>query len=1233
MKPADKTPMNVPLGDAPELLIEASAGTGKTYALTTLAARLLVEKRVEIGESLVVTFTIAATGELRDRIRATLRAALRLARGEDAPSDNQAVDLLARWQGLEIDRADIARRLDLALLDLDRANVMTIHGFCQRVLGDFAFEGGLPFAFEVAGDGTDALNASIRDEWRRLAYPASPLLVRYADKKLVKYPFDKPAVAELAGWVSGYVARLDLEIVGTDSSTQEASRELDGMEDAWRKALDKAREAHEAVAESMSDDDRNRIAAALHRPEAVFCTGESYLGKPREGTRLCKASPELAKVLVELNQKSEELRCGYDGLLRCLRRDALRNTRTLLDRRVREDRTLGFDDLLTGVHRALDTGSLARRIRDRYPWALIDEYQDTDRVQAEIFRRIYRDTRLADDAGALIIVGDPKQSIYRFRSADIFAYLTTSNAIADEAKLSLSRNFRSVPALTEAVNAVFDHPCPFALPGIRYDPVESAREKSELAIDGETLAGGGNSPFQIRYFPWDKKLRTKSDMGDLAARLAADEIAAVLGLSDQGRAKLGGGPVRGSDIAVLVRTAEQGRRVARELHERRIASVEIGIENVMASREAEQLERLLWAVAKPQSPNRTRGALTADVLGLDARAVGALQDDDNAWNVWTERLADWLDEWERADVATMIRRVLESGEARGADRLLRYRDGARRLTNLKHLAELLQEAETRERYSPTGLAAWFTRQRANAGDRDEMALLRLDSDEQLVKIVTMHAAKGLEFPIVFCPFLWDANARRDADWANYHSSEAGHRETLHLHPAKAEHDLDWQEGFSDETRLLYVALTRARERCVVTWTKIRSTENAPLAWLLYGREPPVGDGPVPSRPGEGGRAKAGDRKARPYAALATETMDAATVVKVADDAKKLSPEQWRAGLDDLVSRCSAEIGIVDMDPGYESPSIERAATALAELTARRLGRELARVRQMSSYSALVHSAGVADSPDEHETVEQPDRDEVDTADEEEEVAAQREPSLNAFTFPAGRRAGNCLHRIFERLDRDEEDSVEDACRESLARYRIEAQWVDVARTMVANTRATLLAAANGPGSGKGFRLDDLDRVVPEMEFHLPLEGLDRRRLGEALADHGYDNPFAGSRSSIDGYLRGFIDLVAGHDGVWYVLDYKSNWLGYRPGDYRPAALAKAMRDHRYPLQYLLYLVALGRYLAGRLPAYDYDKHVGGAFYLFLRGIDPASGMDRGVYFDRPSRACIDALDGCFRGAA
>ena len=1198
------TPLDFPLGEAHELLIEASAGTGKTYALTTLLARLLVEERAEIGELLVVTFTMAATGELRDRVRATLRAVLGLARGEgdeEGRSEAQARTLMDRWRGLGIDEADVVRRLDLALLDLDRANVMTIHGFCQRLLADFAFDGGLPFGFEVAGDGSDTLNAAVGDEWRRWSYPASALLVRYAEKN--GFSADK-----LPGWVAGYVSRPDLDIVGVDASTEESSLGLDGLELKWGTALGEANRAFEAEGPTMPVDHRTAIEAAMRRPGVTFVDPKLHFSNESLRTKLLDHNPSsvLAEALSKLEEVSTELREKYDGLLASLRRDALVNTRATMERRVREDRRLGFDDLLTGVHRALrDHRGLAARIRERYPWALIDEYQDTDRVQAEIFRRIYGEGRRADDPGALVIVGDPKQSIYRFRSADIFAYLSTSENVSAEAKLDLVRNYRSVPALTEAVNAVFDHPCPFALDGIEFKPAESAVEESRLRIDGETVAEGGDARFQIRYVPWlPGRPRRKADVGDMVARLASDEIAALLSLADRGKATWEGAPLRGSDIAVLVRKAEQGKRVARALHERGIASVEIGIENVLASREAEQLERVLWAIAKPQSPRRTRGALAADVFGLGAAGIDALQDDDLAWNTWTERLGSWLEEWQQAGVATLIRHLLESEDVKGADHLLRYRDGARRLTNLKHLAELLQAEETRERYSPTGLAAWFTRQRANAGDRDEVSLLRLDSDEQLVKIVTMHAAKGLEFPVVFCPFLWDAGRPDDNKaWADYHRREPGHPEVLDLNPSPEARNADWLEQFSDETRLLYVALTRARERCVVTWTKVQQTENAPFSWLLYGHETASGEvGP-------------------------------ATVRDVAKEVKSRSNEVWRQGLDDLASRCSADIGIVDVAFEYESASGAPSAPEPVTLDVRRLDRRLARIRQMTSYSALVHGAGVAETPDDHGVVEQPDRDEDVSPENEDETPAASESTPNAFTFPAGRRAGNCLHRIFERLDRGEEESVESACREGLGRYRIDLEWLGVARSLVENTRTTVLTASDGPGAGMGFRLGELERPVPEMEFHVPLEGLDRNRFGQALAEYGYANPFDGSRSSIEGFLRGFIDLVAGHDGVWYVLDYKSNWLGNRAQDYRASGLARAMGEHRYPLQYLLYLVALHRYLAVRLPGYDYDTHVGGAFYLFLRGIDPAAGMDRGIYFDRPSRACIEALDACFRGAS
>jgi len=1197
----DTTALDVALGDADERLIEASAGTGKTYALTTLVARLLVEQDTEIGKLLVVTFTVAATGELRDRIRATLRAVLRQARGEDSKCDTQAAQLLARWQALGIDQNAVDQRLDLALVDLDRANVMTIHGFCQRLLADFAFDGGLPFAFSVAGDGFDTLVAAVHDAWRRHLYSASECWAQYATANGF-------TPAKLVEWASGYVAKPSLKIRGAKRYSERSVRKVDALEQAWCAAQKDVEEALRDARERITPTLQRKISNAL-APDAL--TLEVVTERQRES--LPGKDAVLAAKVDALERARSELLDALAELLRSARRDVIERARATINQRVREDRRLGYDDLLTGVHEALrgSTGErLARRIRERYPWALIDEYQDTDRVQADIFRRIYRDVRHEDDTGALFIVGDPKQSIYRFRSADIFSYLNTSASVPDEAKLHLTRNYRSAPALTTAVNAVFDHECPFALNEIRYDKVESAVPGAGLRIEGDTFDGAGDAPFQLRYFPPEKGkdhwTKTTSPITDLAARLAADEIAQLLALAGAGRAMLGDKPVSGSDIAVLVRTTKQGRQVGQVLRERGIGSIEIGIENVFASREAEYLERLLWAIARPQSPNKTRGALASDLFGLSAGALAALQDDDSAWSEWTERLGTWLEEWQRAGVATFLRRILESEDALGAHRLLRYPDGARRLTNVMHLAELLQTVETQERYSPPSLAAWFTRQRANARDRDEVALLRLDTDEQLVKIVTAHAAKGLEFPIVFCPFVWDSRAPGKKHWAEYHGEEDDHPEFLDLKPSQAALDADWLEQFSDEARLLYVMLTRAKERCVVTWAKVTQAEYAPLSWLLYARD-----------------VKAGE-------------VDAKLVLGAAKRTKALNSRDWRSGLDGLVNRTPESFGIVDVDPGFESPTSVRATPLPLELEVRERRRDTDRIRQMTSYSALAHSTGAAESPDDHETVEQPDRDEVTEAVEDGETVAPEdgEPARDAFSFPGGTRSGNCLHRIFERLDRREEGTLEAICRDGLERYRIGTEWLDVVQSLVENTRGTVLVPAAGPGRDKGFRLDGLARPLPEMEFHLPLEGLDRRRLGNALAAHRYDNPFGGSNpSSIDGFLRGFIDLVAGHDGVWYVLDYKSNWLGRRPEDYRRDRLKRAMAEHRYPLQYLLYLTALHRYLSVRLPDYDYDEHVGGAFYLFLRGIDPAAGMDRGIYFDRPDRACIEALDACFQGSS
>ena len=1284
-------------------LIEASAGTGKTHELTTIVARLLVEQDLGLGEILVVTFTRAATAELRDRIRRTLRSVHRVVGGdESAGADPQAEALLAGWrEKASFDRETAARRLEAALLEIDRANVFTIHGFCQRVLSDLAFDGGFPFGFEVSGDDAELVATAARDSWRRRVYRVSRTLAGYAMEREFRPD-------ELTQWVRAWRGKPDLRIVGGDA----LPAPIEAYEGRWRGALDEVRAEWKLHGEAFLAEVRdgewlNRSRYRLPRITSELVFLETLLAHPepdlpKEGTfgrygtkalaAACKKRYELPSNLLfdafdRLEAASAELRAAFDAWLRRARHEVLEEARESIRHRVRRDRRPGYEDLLLEVHDALQGEGgerLAERIRGKFPCALIDEFQDTDPVQARIFMLIYgggeaggaaggwiaREAREsgAEDAvradgprreaaaggreappradrvagsGALRVVGDPKQSIYGFRGADVFAYLRAREA-ASEAR-ALTRNWRSVPALVEAVNAMFDRPNPFAVHEIEYRPIEPARERRDpLRVEDDD----GPLRFRLLPAPADEKPWPKEKAAPLAAADAADGIARLLARAAEGEATIeerttagegGLRPVTGADIAVLVRTREQGRRVADALRARNVRSIEIGEASVFASREAEQMERLLWSLVDPGRDARVRGALAGDLFGLDAAALFALEEDEEDWSGWLERLRAWRTEWEADGIGRLLRRLVEAEGV--AARLLRYPDGARRLTNIRHLADLLHQAEAESRLAPSALAAWFSRRRADERTRDEEAELRLESDEQLVRIMTIHVSKGLEFPIVFCPFAWDGRgpARNRSAHAAYHAPGAeGYRAVLDLAPGEEARAAAWREELSESLRLLYVALTRAKYRCVVTWGQVNQAGHTPLAWLLHNAD----------RDGM-------DAAADPDA---VDAAIAATAARFQDLGHAALHEEVRAFAGPHAGRIS--VSVIAPGETVRPPVVDESPPALA---ARRLGRPLRRVRQMTSYSALsaaAEPATVLPAPNPP-GAESPDHDQHEAPEPPEpaEEPATGTGGRTAFTFPRGAAAGSCLHQIFERLDTrppraGAEADLEAICRDALRDFGFDDEWADVARAIVEATRAVRLAepgwrapdagAASGesrpPDGSDGFRLvDPLPRLV-ELEFALPVAGLDRGRLASLLLEHGYPNPFPASSERpedepappIDGFLRGFIDLVVEHRGRWYIVDYKSNWLGPSPEDYGPDCVAAAMRSRSYPLQYLLYLVALHRYLGLRLPGYDYERHIGGVFYLFVRAMDPAAGMGRGVYFDRPDSSCMDALDTLFR---
>ena len=1230
--PAQTQPLDVPLDG--DLLVEASAGTGKTYALTTLVARLIVESGWRIDDLLIVTFTVAATGELRTRVRSAMRDALEIVRGSDA-GNGLGRDLVRRWRNARIDPDEIESKLARAIRDFDRANVMTIHGFCQRALTEFAFDARIPFGFGVSGDDSAEVAGAIRDFWRQHIAPEPMPLLDVA--KIDRFDLDN-----LSKWIGNHHAKPSVIRGVRDFADEYASASAARLEafQATREAWDDLEQRErflEALATLRWNQNQNAdrlqevlVAFDANDPDLLPLQNAGYFGLQALAGKLSKRTPqELPAIPLydhfdTLGAHSEKIR---DLWLSDRRQRLLEYAKKSLRHDTWKHRRLSFNALLTELHHALAGASgaaLSERIRARYPVALIDEFQDTDRLQAGIFEKIYApsDTHAATVSvkGRLMIVGDPKQSIYRFRGADVFAYLNATARRRDMRKLSLTRNYRSSPALVEAVNAVFKRANPFLRPEeIEFEEVQAATRRSDgLRTRGQRL---DDKPFQLRLFPGTEEGKSwnKGQLVDVAADHAADEIAQLLDLAREGKAGIRSNGTSqvlvGGDIAVLVRTGEQGRTIAGKLRERGVQSVEMGIDSVFKTPEASMLKHVLRALAADLAEynfaSLLRGALATDLFGLTLSDLAEFQDDDDTWARWTMRAQDWRRTWSERGGATLVRRLLFGKDTNCAAHLLEYPDGARRLTNVLHLTELMQEAEAGERLSPQGLVEWLARAMAYPGSGDDGAQLRLESDEHLVKIVTIHRSKGLEFPVVFCPFAWDGREKpKTAKTAEYHEKDSG-TAILDLNPAEDAVAEEWIEERADELRLLYVALTRAEYRCVVMWARVRFGENAPLAWLIHRPE-----------------------------LLAEDTLEAKLDANAAH-VKSLTAKAWLAEVERFANTEPDAIAttVLDgatliprrVDENLERPGIER-------LAARTLDRELRRIRQRTSFSALASEMGAAVTSDEHEDVDAPDHDQDPVVGEDaaqpESVVQESPPktdaegSLDAFTFPSGFRPGNCLHEVFEKSVVPGTD-LDEVCRESLAAYRIDAKWAPVARKIVENTFG---APLESPADGSVFRLDEVRRPIAELEFHLPLEGLDRARLGRCFADHGYDHGLPESRSRIDGFLHGFIDVVARHGERWYVMDYKSNWLGDDIHAYAAPALQDAMGAHGYAAQYLFYLTALHRFLRLRLPDYDYARHIGGVFYLFVRGMSPDL-PGNGVYRDAPPRDCIEAIDACFSGSA
>ena len=1191
-------------------LIEASAGTGKTWNLCGLYLRLLLEQGLETRQILVVTFTNAATAELRERIRARIVETLayledpRLAGGD--PFVHQLIETLVRERGLAPET--IKQRLDLARHSFDEAAIFTIHGFCQRALADAPFAAGLPMGQQLLADDAELRLEAVRDFWRRrLAGDAlADAMVnelarlkdspeRYAD--LLKRLLAKPLARVL--WPQGSEAPPPPDLAGLEQAYHRACATWNGQQEAILNTLTQGRsQLHgQTYSEGALAKSLQAWATLCQAGEALAAPGEKLelltAGKLRERTKNKCVTPvheffEQAQDYLTRRQALEHaLALGRAHLLRALVAEA---GPALVDAK-QALRGVTFDDMLQNLHQRLTQGGhpgLAPALRRRFPAALIDEFQDTDPLQFGIFQAIYAGG--PDPAQTpVFLVGDPKQAIYSFRNADLPTYLEAKRQAART--YSLVANQRASRPLIKALNALFGgHPRVFMLDGLDYQAVDYGAKPRRTLVDRSAPRGD----LQIWLLhDADAPPPAKALAQQSALQATAAEIARLLQAASRGQITLDGAPLAPGDIAVLVRSHAQGSAMKQALAQLGVGSVELSQAGIFQTPDAEEVERVLRAVLEPSRPDLARAALATELMGLDAGALAALTRDAPRLTESMARFDDLRGLWLQRGFGIMFRRLLT--RERVAERLLVRPDGERRLTNVLHLAECLHQA-SEHHAAPDLLLRHLETQRRDASG-DEAQQLRLESDQDLVQIVTVHKSKGLEYPVVFCPTLWDGHVQggpRNSEGLEYHDDRGQPVLDLRgntLDPAEKQAiDAGIKlEQAAERLRLIYVALTRAVHRCyLVTGCYERQsfghasyTESArsPLNWLVLG---------------------AGQQPHNWF------------------DAKP-KPAEVIQGWQRLQGHPGIRLDLLPDSPGSPLPRTGADPDTLRVPPPPPLPGPW----RISSFSGLSQGATHERAASDHDA----------RVTASAQTLPPQVPEADILRFPRGPEAGDCIHAVFEHSDFSDPATWEPAIHRALSQHPQRLPELDPAaqQSLLPRMLQGLVRQVLGAELRPGLRLDTVTRSrrLTELEFNLPARHLTAQALNTTLASLGYPVPRLGFQP-LQGYLKGFIDLVFEHDGRFYVLDWKSNHLGPDAAAYGPDALAQAMTEHGYHLQALFYALALQRYLRQRLPDYDVTRHFGGVLYLFVRGVRPdwrdAAGEPAGVHFQRPEAHVLARLD-------
>ena len=1211
-------PISIPLNAVS--LIEASAGTGKTYTMGSLYLRLLLQAgenafpyALNVEQILVVTFTEMATEELKRKIRERiydakqkLTAYLQTQDSVVFGQDNFLRELVATITDLPL----AIQRLTLAEQNMDLAAIYTIHGFCRRMLMQYAFNSGIHFSLELSGEEDELLLRLAQKIWREHFYSQPYAVVEFIQKNLVspsnivtkikkfagtelklpekRPPFFEGTFEEFLSKINDYFHDIEDKEQKLKKLWKDKSQEIRDLIDAeLQKAIPKD---HKKInPSSFRKDHKSKWFTLMNKwSEEPEAPQPDCLKKFRQSEINKQAGSKCEEFLTHVVfEEIDELHQWQVSFVKAPMFHFLKELNTQLAEYKLNHSEKSFHDLLRLLKDALyhpNNTEFAQMIRYQFPFAMIDEFQDTDAVQYQIFSKVYVEPQRLDPASdnGFIMIGDPKQAIYKFRGADIFTYFKA----ADEAqhRFNLGKNYRSHQDVVQCVNHLFDftEQPPFLYDKIQFLPVAAKDDHPQFWLNGEL------EPV-VRFYVDEASV--KENMAKACAisiqhwLQSAVENTADFRSDEKGIEKT----LKPESIAVLVRSRKEADLVKNALRRLGIASVFLSENsNVFDSNAAKDLLLILTACLNPFSERNILNAVATAIFAQTAADIQRIRLDENRWEYWVEKFIHYQKTWQKQGVLVMLHQLFLQEKI--TEKLYPTVDGKRLVTDLLHLAELLQEAATLNE-SEAALLRWFEKQ-IQGEDRQNEQQVRLESELQLVKIVTIHKSKGLEYDLVWLPFVGYAAKTGSEHISTYYDQDRD--EVLWDIDGSHEKDVK-QEDFAEQLRLLYVALTRAKYQLNIGVPKTFEKKWSALLYALTQGDIQTNDN---------------------LTAYDSLSLLEKLVQRAPQGSVQISETTALKALDaPMQSETQAPLNAATFTGHIEQ---NWTVTSFSAIEAIHQNKKYYK-EQLAAESAVAFEP-VFDGGKDYDFNEQATETMAESVNHESAYPFGYSP----FDFPHGIKIGTALHRFLEKYDFSQplnEEKVQKLC-----------QWLQLEETWLPSLQQWMKAILDTPLSADDptLKLNNLSRqqCVKEMQFYLKLNrAFDVTVFNRALQKHHHLPSETLQFDAIKGMLRGFMDLVFCHNGKYYLVDYKSNFLGVEPQNYVGKSLEQAMLANHYDWQYLFYTLALHRYLQQRDANYHYETHFGGVFYCFLRGMNGEN--QAGVFFDKPDYALIQALENLF----